>query len=438
MPVAKSGSRDQYAAYDRASLGLRKGWGFCDSDFARGSADLQRPPRVALFSGNYNYLRDGANQALNRLVRHLEHRLGAQVRVYSPTARTPAFEPEGQLVSVPSIAIPGRGEYRLALGLPKRAREDLAAFNPDVVHLSAPDLLGTAAGRWARSRSIPHTRFETYLEYYGLHWARGLATRRLARFYGRSDYVLVPTSQLLDEMRASRFGGRVRLWGRGVDHSLFHPERRDWLWRRGHGYKEDEPVVMFFSRLVLEKGIDTFIETVRTLRASGRLIRPLIVGEGPARARIERDLPGAVFTGYLSGPALGRAVASAGVVVVSADSPSARHLVRDGETGFLCSPTCSAAYAAAVTDLIASPARRLQVARAAHEASKVHSWDRSLDDALDTYREALQVSSFAVPNRCTWREDEPSRLRLEDLADESHGAGPCTGRETEAKKGDVP
>mgnify|MGYP003351462734 CR=1 FL=1 len=40
--------------------------------------------RVALFSGNYNYVRDGANQALNRFVGYML-RQGATVRVYSPT-----------------------------------------------------------------------------------------------------------------------------------------------------------------------------------------------------------------------------------------------------------------------------------------------------------------------------------------------------------------
>ena len=50
--------------------------------------------RIALFSGNYNYVRDGANQALNRLVEYLL-RQGARVRVYSPTVDEPAFEPAG-------------------------------------------------------------------------------------------------------------------------------------------------------------------------------------------------------------------------------------------------------------------------------------------------------------------------------------------------------
>ena len=89
--------------------------------------------RIALFSGNYNYVRDGANQALNRLVGYLL-RQGANVRVYAPTIDTPAFHPTGDLVSVPSAAIPGRPEYRLGLGVPGIVRRDLLNFNPNVVH----------------------------------------------------------------------------------------------------------------------------------------------------------------------------------------------------------------------------------------------------------------------------------------------------------------
>src|SRR4051812_18065137 len=86
---------------------------------------LQPPPvkpsdlRIALFSGNYNYVRDGANQALNRLVGYLL-RQGAHVRVYSPTVEHPAFEPTGDLVSIPSVPMLQRSEYRIATGLPAR------------------------------------------------------------------------------------------------------------------------------------------------------------------------------------------------------------------------------------------------------------------------------------------------------------------------------
>src|SRR3954453_2730494 len=77
--------------------------------------------RIALFSGNYNYVRDGANQALNRLVGYML-RQGVHVRVYSPTVEHPAFPATGDLVSIPSIAIPSREEYRIPIAIPARVR----------------------------------------------------------------------------------------------------------------------------------------------------------------------------------------------------------------------------------------------------------------------------------------------------------------------------
>ena len=106
--------------------------------------------RIALFSGNYNYVRDGANQALNRLVGYLL-RKGAQVRVYSPTTDTPAFDPTGDLVSVPSVPIPGRAEYQLAVSLSPRVRRDLDRFQPNIVHVAAPDIVAHRAVTWARA-----------------------------------------------------------------------------------------------------------------------------------------------------------------------------------------------------------------------------------------------------------------------------------------------
>src|ERR671912_1025012 len=97
--------------------------------------------RIALFSGNYNYIRDGANQALNRLVEYLL-RQGAAVRIYSPTVAEPAFPPNGEVVHIPSFSIPRRNEYKFPIMLPPRARRDIKAFRPNLFHVASPDMLG--------------------------------------------------------------------------------------------------------------------------------------------------------------------------------------------------------------------------------------------------------------------------------------------------------
>ena len=368
--------------------------------------------RIALFSGNYNCVRDGANKALNRLVGFLLKE-GAAVRVYSPTIAMPAFQPVGDVVSVPSISIPGRPEYRLALGLTRSVRADILRFRPTHFHLSAPDLLGKSAQKLARRLGLPviaslHTRFETYLEYYGLSFLVPAAERHLRAFYAASDYVLAPNQPIADELRDQGLGSSVRIWGRGVDRNTFSPDRRDLAWRRAQGYADDDVVVMFFGRLVLEKGLEVFEQAVRELHERGHRLRPLVVGEGPARDWLSQRLPDAVFTGHLEGEALGRAVASAdilvnpsrteafgnvnleamaaGVAVVSADVGSARALIEPNENGLLVSPQSPVAYAEVVDRLIASPERRRGLGLAAATAAAAYSWPGILKPVMEIYR----------------------------------------------------
>jgi len=372
--------------------------------------------RVAFFSGNYNYVRDGANGAQNRLVGYLlEH--GAAVRVYSPTVARPAFPPVGDLVSVPAIPAPfGRSEYRMARGLPGAVRTDLDAFAPNLVHLSAPELLGHRALAWARARAIPsaaavHTRFETYPGYYRLAWLRPPLERMLRRFYDRADLVLTPTPSVSALLRDWGVSTPFATWGRGVDHRRFHPDRRDLEWRRSIGIPDDVPAIGFVGRLVKEKGLDVFADVAAALTARGLEHRILIVGDGPARDWFAARVPSAVFAGFQSGDALGRAVASmdvffnpsvtetwgqvtseamaAGVPVVAANATGSADLVLDGETGFLCPPRDVAAYADAI-HRAADPAARACLGHAAHARAAGWRWDTANGAVATAYLRLME------------------------------------------------
>ena len=368
--------------------------------------------RVALFSGNYNYVRDGANQALNKLVRHLLD-AGVKVRVYSPTVEKPAFEPEGDLVSVPALPVPGgRGEYKIALGLPKAPRDDLEAFAPNLVHVSAPEFLGHAAVAWARKRGIPtvaslHTRFETYPRYYGLGFVEPWLIRRLTRFYNKFDRVVVPGQSIADLIAGWGVTTPIGIWSRGVDHARFNPERRDLHWRRGLGIADDVPAIGFLGRLVLEKGLDIFAEVARELTRRGVPHKILVVGEGPARDWFASQAPDAIFTGFQSGDALGRAVASmdvffnpsvtetfgnvtseamaCAVPVVAARATGAMDLVVEGETGFLAPPRDVTAYADAIERLARDAAMRRAFGAAGHSRMQAQLWPQVNQAVLDTY-----------------------------------------------------
>ena len=378
-----------------------------------------RSLRVALFTGNYNYTRDGATQALTRLVDHLREVEGARVRIYAPTA--PDTPVTADLVAIPSISLPGRPEYRLALGLPPAARQDLLAFAPDIVHLSTPDLLGFQAQKLARQDGTPvvaslHTRFETYLAYYGLGWLEPVVEQSLLSFYQRCDYVLAPTAAMAATLADQGIRpDRARVWGRGVDRALFDPARRDLDWRRAQGFADDDVVVLFFGRVVLEKGLALFADAFDRLRATHPRAKALVVGEGPARPWLMQRLPDAVFTGFLAGADLARAVAGAdvllnpstteafgnvnleamasGLAVVCADLPSSHALLSQGVTGLLCAPANAETYAAAVGRLLDRPGVRAALGRAARDASARHDWHAELSSVAVAYRDALAVQA---------------------------------------------
>jgi glycosyltransferase involved in cell wall biosynthesis len=372
--------------------------------------------RIALFSGNYNYVRDGANQALNRLVGFLL-RQGARVRVYSPTVEHPAFPPTGDLVGVPSLPIPGRSEYHLAYRLPAAVRRDIAAFNPNVFHVAAPDIVAHRAVTLARKSGTPvissvHTRFDTYLQYYGLKWLEPVARAIMRRYYRRCDAIVVPSQSMAAIMRAQRMNRDISIWARGVDRTQFTPERRSMEWRRAHGIGDDEMVVSFLGRLVLEKGLDVFADAVDAARAREVPLRVVAIGDGPAHDYFAERLPDAIFTGQLTGAELGTALAStdvflnpsitetfgnvtleamaSGLPVMAAAASGTTSLVQDNVTGRLAEPGDIDAIAGELADYQRDPALRARHGAAGLEFAKTMDWDEINAVVMHVYERVIE------------------------------------------------
>lgn len=372
--------------------------------------------RIALFSGNYNYVRDGANQALNRLVGYLL-RQGAHVRVYSPTVEKPAFPATGDLVGVPSVPIPGRPEYRLAFRLPASVRRDIEEFNPNVFHVAAPDIVAHRAVTWARKHNIPvissvHTRFDTYLQYYNLKWLEPVARAIMRRYYRRCDAIVVPAESTAAIMGAQRMNKDISIWARGVDREQFNPERRSPEWRRAHGIADDDMVVCFLGRLVLEKGLDVFADAIDAARAMDVPLRVVAIGDGPARDYFEERLPDAIFTGQLTGTELATALASTdvflnpsitetfgnvtleamacGLPVCAAVASGATCLVKDGVTGRLSEAGNADAFAEELADYQRNPALRARHGQAGLEFAKTMDWDAINSVVMQVYKRVIE------------------------------------------------
>ena len=377
--------------------------------------------RVALFSGNYNMTTDGANKALNRLVEYLQ-RQGATVRVYSPVNDRPAFEPQGTLVGIPSVAIPTRSEYRLPLKLSDENIADLEAFAPHILHISAPDFAARRAVKWAKGRDLPilasvHTRFDTYPRYYHLGFLEPPLKAYIRSIYRKCDALLTPSESMAEVLREEDMNDDVGIWARGVDRDLFSPARRDMEWRRSLGIADDDVAVGFLGRLVLEKGLDVFADTISELRRRGIEHKVLVIGDGPARGFFEDKVPGAIFTGFQGGTDLGRAVAgmdvmlnpsvtetfgnvtleamACGVPVVAARATGSTSLVVDGETGALVPPGNIKAFADALGTYVEDDGLRTAHGAAGELRSRNYSWDAINGAVADAYLRLIAQAKAA-------------------------------------------
>jgi len=157
--------------------------------------------------------------------------------------------------------------------------------------------------RYCRKHGLPfttsfHTRFPEYVSARSPIPESWVWTM-LRWFHRPSQAVMAATPALSSELRSRGFRNVV-LWSRGVDTSLFHPRHVDLCL--------PEPVFLCVGRVAVEKNLEAFLD----LDLPGT---KLIVGDGPARASLERKYPEAVFLGARHGEELALIYAGADVFV---------------------------------------------------------------------------------------------------------------------------
>ncbi|MGO4716424.1 glycosyltransferase family 4 protein [Bradyrhizobium sp. 2TAF24] len=217
-------------------------------------------------------------------------KLGAEVSFLTPQ-------------SFRTVALPSYPDLRVALPNPAQISRLIAAAKPDNIHIATEGPIGFLVRRYCRKHGIPfttsfHTRFPEYVSA-RFPIPESWVWAALRRFHARSGAVMAATPALADELRTRGFRNVV-LWPRGVDAGLFHPRESDLGLPR--------PVFLSVGRVAVEKNLEAFL----SLDLPGTKV---VVGDGPARAQLEKQFPDAVFLGARHGEALAEAYAAADVFV---------------------------------------------------------------------------------------------------------------------------
>jgi phosphatidylinositol alpha 1,6-mannosyltransferase len=369
--------------------------------------------RIAVVTESFLPTVNGVTNSVCRILEHFTA-TGHQAMVVTPESERAGIIPASYsghpVVGVTGMTLPGYRSF--VLGLPTtRLERILADFAPDVVHLASPVSLGAAGGTAARKLGIPSVAvFQTdvagFARRYGFRGADRAIWCWLRHVHRQADRTLVPSSATYDQLR-DRGIERLAMWRRGVDTVRFDPRhRRTELRDTLTGGDPDAVVVGYVGRLAGDK-------RVHLLRHLADLphVRLVVVGDGPAAARLREQIPSAAFPGFLAGQELSTLYASldvfvhtgadetfcqaiqeamaSGLPVVAPAAGGPLDLVVPGRTGLFYEPDSVHGLRAAVGHLTDQPELRAAYGRRARATVVDRTWQRVGDELLRHYADLL-------------------------------------------------
>lgn len=371
--------------------------------------------RIALFTETFLPKVDGIVTRLRHTVEHLQ-RMGDQVLVISPDGGLTEYK-GAKIYGVSGFPLPLYPELKLALPRPAIGYI-LKQFDPDLVHVVNPAVLGLAGLFYSKAYDLPlvasyHTHLPEYLQHYGLGMLEGLLWELLKAGHNQAALNLC-TSTAMTQTLTEHGIERVNLWQRGVDTETFqphlaNPEMRSRL-SQGH---PDSPLLLYVGRLSAEKEIDRIKPVLEAIPGA----RLALVGDGPHRQALEShfaDTP-THFVGYLQGRELASAFASAdafvfpsrtetlglvlleamaaGCPVVAARSGGIPDIVEDGVNGYLFDPTDETGAITATQRLLVNPDERDTLRRNARREAERWSWSAATQQLRHYYQGVLAERS---------------------------------------------
>jgi glycosyltransferase involved in cell wall biosynthesis len=327
--------------------------------------------------------------------------LGHRIVLVKPAQREkPVLHPDNELLEVKGLPLPGYPGLQFGMPAGQRLRQLLAERSIDAAYIATEGPLGYSALRACEALSVPalsglHTNFHEYSSHYGAGLLAPILLRHLRRFHNRLAGTLVPTRAMAEAMVSEGFE-RLHVWPRGVHADLFTPQRRDHELRGRWGLSAEDIAVLYVGRIAPEKNIDTAFNAFAKIRQQLPGARMILVGSGPAEARLRDAHPDAVFAGPQIGDSLARHYASgdlflfpsqtetfgnvtleamaSGLPVVSYDLAAAHELIEHGRNGLLADPANEGEFIEQAVRAANNSALRRSLAGHARETALQQAW----------------------------------------------------------------
>lgn len=371
--------------------------------------------RVAIVAESFLPNVNGVTNSILRVLEYLKAN-GHEAMVIAPGARE--FEEEissylgFEIVRVPTVRVPLIDSLPIGVPIPS-VTTVLREYDPDIIHLASPFVLGGAGAFAARQLRIPaiaiyQTDVAGFSQRYHLAPLAAASWEWIRTIHNVCQRTLAPSSMSIDELEEHGINN-IYHWARGVDAVRFHPSKRSRALRRSWDRSGKKKVVGFVGRLASEKGVE------RLTALSGRSdIQLVIVGEGPEGKYLKQKMPDALFTGALSGEELAKTFASfdlfvhpgefetfcqtiqeaqaSGVPTIGPRAGGPIDLIDDGVNGLLLDVMGFGENLATAAEWILDDSRHAHMCKAAHDGVQDKTWDALCSQLFKHYIDVIEQS----------------------------------------------
>ena len=255
--------------------------------------------RIAFFTNNYLPNVYGVPMSVETLRKEFES-LGHEVFIFAPNF--PGYKDENKnacpienfseknirwVFRYPSLDI--NIKFRLPLGIPYSCKMDniIEKLDLDIIHSQHPNLLGSAAMKWAKKKNIPlvftwHTLYDQYTNFVPFLPAKFSANwiiKKAVKYANQADVVIVPTESVAPIIQKWGVEGEIIPVATGVVEEEFLNANRNEM-RGKYGIKENETLLLLVSRLTAEKNINFLFDAAIEILKENTETKFILVGDG--------------------------------------------------------------------------------------------------------------------------------------------------------------
>ena len=212
--------------------------------------------KITLITGNFYNNIDGVSITIQKLCDFL-YKHDINIQVIAPFSGKTNEKPY-PVIENKSFALPGRKEYQFCLSMSDAVKTKIKLFNPSIIHIVTPEILGRHGQKIAKELNIPivssfHTNFASYLTYYKLGLLKPLLNIYLRSFYKKCSHIYCPSESIYHQLLKDKIYHQKRIWSRGVNTALFSPQFKNKMFKKKLKIPNDDIIILWVSRLVKEK-----------------------------------------------------------------------------------------------------------------------------------------------------------------------------------------